>query len=798
MPLFALAMAGGALSGALASPHLVVVVLAAVVCAAAVLCALVFRRLRGMALALAAIAALALGTALAQARVAAVSRIDVPLNGSSRILCEGRVLHPPIERAWGVEVDVRLISCIPGPSPTMTQAQGMVRLQATKEAGDLLPGERIRFRARFFTAREYKNPGSFSYREYLRVHGIGAMARAYGALERMGGGGRVMARIETIRRRVAASIAARIDPPERGIVTALAIGDQGGIDPEVRQSFADTGLAHILAISGMNVGYVALFLYALSRLIFGRSAWLLRRVPVRILSAVVTLPAIWGYILLTGTLISAVRAGIMLTVFLIGVLLWRRQDLLSTLAVAVVIVLIVLPLSILDVSFQLSVAAVMGIVVIAPRMVAWWDRSIGREGLLRRGLHWLWALVSVTVSATLATLPIVAYHFKFVTGIGVLANLGAVPLSGALLSPLVAVATALTIAAPALAAPLWGLSGHMAGLLIRFARLSAEVGAPLVVRWSPSVAEAALLAAAIAAVVFWRRLSYRRAAIALLATAAVIDAGAFRVLPMLTGDLEITIIDVGQGDSALVRFPRGRTLLIDGGGIKGSTFDVGKNIVAPALWRMGIHRVDWLLLTHPHYDHYRGLGYIAGQFQPELVWTNGREAPESEGDDWGAFKRQLAAAGVPLVPVGDEGIAMEIGGASLRIIPPPASEGWEFNDTSLVADVRHGAHRFLFVGDLTQEGERGLVKGEGDLRADVLKVGHHGSADASSELFLNAVRPSVAAISLGEHNRYGMPAAQTLARIERAGARVYRTDLDGAITIASDGEDLEVETFVRR
>lgn len=797
MPLCALSLTSGVLSGAFVSPQNLIAAIAISVIIVCVIFLLFMRRcFFARAMIFAASVSFFLGVVLAAYTTWRVGAISVPLDNASWLICEGQVIDSPIMREWGAEADIRLSLCSEKVG-LKTKAYGALRLLVGKEDADFLPGEKIRFRAKFFSAREYKNPGSFSYRTYLRVHGIAAKGRAYGPIQRLGGDNSFFARVEKLRRRIAASIESSISLPERAIITALAIGEQGGIDLELRDDFASAGLAHLLAISGLNVGYVAAFIYFVSRLIFGLWPWLLVRIPLRRLAAAITLPAVWVYVLLTGSAISAVRAALMVSVFLLGVLCWRRQDLLSMLATSVVIILILLPLSILDVSFQLSVAAVAGIIIVAPRMMEWFAGA-SFESWWKKMFRGIWALFVVSFVATFATQPLVAYHFKFVTIIGLVANLIAVPLSGALLSPLVAGASGAVFVSSYVASFLWKLSGLSASLLIWFTKTSADVGAPLIMRWAPSEIEMALAYAVMLVVILWRRLPYSKIIACILVISVFIDISGTWIIHKWSKEIEITVIDVGQGDSTFVRFPNGRTMLIDGGGIKGSNFDIGKSVISPLFLRMGVRHIDWILLSHPHYDHYQGLAFIAEHFSPEIIWTNGRDAPPSEEDDWQKFKDRLSAAGVALVTITEGGLSQDIGHARLHIFPDASASSGEFNDTSLVAEIFYRSKRFLFTGDLSRDGEKELARREGDLRADFLKVGHHGSADASSDLFLNAVKPKVATISLGEHNRYGMPSKFTLARLESVGADVYRTDIDGAITVTSDGSDLVVKTYVKR
>jgi competence protein ComEC len=263
---------------------------------------------------------------------------------------------------------------------------------------------------------------------------------------------------------------------------------------------------------------------------------------------------------------------------------------------------------------------------------------------------------------------------------------------------------------------------------------------------------------------------------------------------MERGALEITAIDVGQGDSILVVFPDGRRMLVDGGGIPSfsgqaqARLDIGEDVVAPYLWDRSFRSLDVVALSHAHEDHIGGLPALVSDFRPRELWTGA--TPES--GSWREVRQRAAAAGTIVRPLTGPA-RFAYGGAEVEVLAPAAEYtpgAVPKNNDSLVFTVHFGRHSFLLAGDIERQVERTLQPG----RADVLKVAHHGSRTSSTEEFLDAVSPAFAIVSAGLDNSYGHPNPDVLDRLERHRAVVLRTDLDGMITVRSDGRRLSVRT----
>lgn len=722
-------------------------------------------------------------------------------DSSSPCMCDGFLKGDPAPSTAGWRMDVRLVSCAENISGKMQSAGGTVRIFTPELIESLGSGDEVRMLVRIKEPRAFKNPGSFDHPLYLRTQGIDATGSLAGPkwIVRTASAkkGVLSGAIEAARKRIDSAISATSEGDTAGVLKALTIGGRYEISDATREVFSRTGLAHILSISGLHVGFIAMIVFLILRILL---IWLPHAgisMPMQRICAVASIPLIWLYVAIANFPVPAVRAGIMITIFLVALFFMWRRDLLSALAAAVFAILIIMPSSAFSVSFQLSVVSVFAIIVLTPVLSA----KLGRFKRAGR----LFDVMVVTLAATLGSAPLVAYYFFFVSGVGLLANVVAVPYSGVLLMPLVMASIPMSLVHTPLALHIWKAAAFCADGLIGFAGILSAYGGPLVLSWAPSRIEVLLAYAVIAAIVFRDRLPYKKAVAAALGAALIFDAGYWHLGHHMTGRLEVRFLDVGQGDSIVVRFPDGHVTLIDGGGIKGSEFDVGRNVVVPALLRMGIRSIDDIILTHPHHDHYKGLAYIAEKLRPEVIYTNGTDAPEDEAADWEDFLERVKRADVPLRTLNGAGdgrpaLTVEHGGARLEVFAQPAKDLkiLDPNDGSLVTRIVHGERSVLLTGDLMDMGERMLLEEGAGLSSDVMKVGHHGSDTATSAALLAAIRPEIAVITVGENNQYGVPDESVINALKNAGAEIYRTDRDGAVTISTDGRTIEVDTFVPR
>jgi competence protein ComEC len=664
-----------------------------------------------------------------------------------------------------------------------------VQLVVDVERPSLTRGDRVRFLARARLPPPRRNPGEIDRRKLLRHRGIGWEARLVHPrlivrLSQRSIWQRGVVRLEARRYAAGDALAHRGDAG--ALLAGLGLGIRENLPEPLRRDVAALGIAHLLAVSGLHVGLVAAFAYVISRrLALCWPAFATRWDPRRAATGCAVFAAL-AYAAAAGQAVSAQRATLFAVLGSAALLSRRRAEPASILGCGLLAALAREPALLFAPGFQLSFAAVAALLLGKHPALA----PPGARGSAGRAVTALRACCATTSAATLATAPLVAWHFQMVPLASLPANLVAIPWTSALLLPAALFASALAWIAP---------HANWLDPAIAPALAVAEASITWVERTSRGVPQGApaavslplcAFAEVVGVVLLATRQSLRsRVAGALLLT-LLLSAGQ-RWVPPPRGT-EAWFFSVGHGDAALVRGGRS-ALLIDAGTEPGPG---RRGTVTRALDALRVRRLALLVVSHTDRDHRGGVPQILRTRPVDELWLppGGTRDPAFE-----AILRAASARGCRIVERGLGDPAKSVG--AMRVVPiwPPRRGGWRGatdNDRSLVVRVEHPRGALLFVGDLERAGEEALLAAHRDqgppLRAEVLKVGHHGSRSSSYSAFLRAVRPDHAVISAAEPARFGLPAPEVVERIAALGAHVHRTG-PGALRI-----DLERPWRVRR
>ncbi|MGH7914615.1 MAG: DNA internalization-related competence protein ComEC/Rec2, partial [Candidatus Binataceae bacterium] len=626
--------------------------------------------------------------------------------------------------------------------------------------------------------------------------------------------------IAAMRARIGAFIDANLAGQQRAEMRALVIGDRGGIGKALRQRFALTGLAHMLVISGLHLGFVAAAAFSLMRLLMMLFPALTARGYANKAAALAGALAASAYAAIAMPHVSTARALVMVLAYALAVVADRARAILASLALAAIVICLALPGSTADIGFQLSFAAVLAIVLGMRRFAPWWRRRIGIHDTGEHAAGWMpragaaiAGYVAVSFWALMGVAPLTAYHFNQFSAVGVIANSVVVPIMaiGGVICGLSA--CAIGMIAPMLGAPLliaagWSLAAGtwLAGWFARWPAAYFKIFTPtpleiaivygFLLLWLTAPIERLAISAPLRPSTRFP-VRWRRACFLVLAVTLAADAGWWTYDRYFDPGLRVTFLSVGEGDAAVVRFAGGRVMLIDAGSAWPGGFDFGERVVARYLWSEKIMRVDYLVVSHPDLDHFGGMAFVARNFSPREFWVTSAVKHEPM---YTVLMAEVAAEKIPLRVVDSSMRPLILGGATVRCLGPARDEAeTSDNNLSMVLRIAKGSQSVLFTGDIEAAGERALLAHTpaAMLAATVLKVPHHGSRTSSSAAFIAAVRPQVAVLSLGYRNRFGFPAAAVVDRYLEAGARVFRTDHSGAVSVDFSGSRVERSVAMR-
>jgi len=703
---------------------------------------------------------------------------------------DGRLVDDTEARASGGQSGVLEVHWLAPDRGAWQQIAGRVRL-SWDATTPLLAGTRLRCRTVLLDGRTAGNPGQFSERRWLRRADIAANAFLETAPQQIGPAPARAGLARSLRQRLVGGVQRTMPGAAASqfaaLLGAMVFGDTAApIDEALQTAFRRAGVVHVLVASGTQVSLLLALIFLLGRVV-AVPGWV---------QLVVATPVIALYSLMTGAEPSILRAAVMGWLVFAAVAFGQDHDMPTALAVSAGILVGLEPFRLESIGFQLSFAAAAGILLLGLPLAELWRPRLGKL---------VGTTAAMTIAAQAYTAPLLIYHFRQLSLVGPIANLPVVPFSGILV---------VTGLAQAVLAQVWDAAAGLLGWL-NHGLLSGFVA---LVGWFAAVPggyrEPFLLTpeamAGLVATLGWVTMSVastgrpgrrvRETAVVWLLgiVAAGSLYGAWRAAHAVC---TVTVLDVGQGDSILIRGPGGQAVLVDGGPAiddGGYQQDAGRDAVVPALMLQGVRRLDAVIGTHRHADHIGGLAAVLEAMPVERVLLP--ELPE----DVQAVQQVLAAADQQDVTpaILRRGDRIELpGGVGVFVLWPPArpvqDTGSDTNNNAVVLKVIYGATSWLLTSDLEQRGEELLLRHAGNLHADVLKVPHQGSADACGEALLEAVDPSYAVVSVGP-NVYGHPDQGTMSRLAARGIVVARTDRDGMVTYRSDGTTITELRYGRR
>ena len=807
----------------------------------------------------------------------------------------------PAPGAYYLDVDAESIRDRREVVPATGRARLMISVTDTEAQSRFVRlgldyGSRIRVLVRLERARAYANPGSPDFSEFLdrRGYDIKGVIKSALLIEHIGGVRRnpVLSNLYRLRLRMMDAIDSTFEPRVAGTLKAMLTGNRYFLDHETAERLRESSTFHTLVIAGLHIGIIAWALLG------GRSAVKRRRV-VRV---IVCLVALWAYAIMVGLAPPVTRATTMITIGLVGPLLFRRSASINTVALAAFVMLALKSALLADPGFQLSFVAVAGIVALAlpiaeklrevglwrpashtphppscsravryfAETLFWNERAFTEEmrrspiryqlkkakaarilGRLRVQSLLRGALLLVITSGAIqfTTLPLMALYFNRVAPVGMLLNVVAGLLTGVLmltamcaiavagLSAWIAARLAMVVnvahyllvneIAPFANIPLatFRVAHYEGWHSIIYALYFAPLAmlAVLVDRWQPVDRVSAVdrthhpTARTQSDFAPPTRHQISTSIVCALSMTAVFVAVIRPPVKNANGRLTIHFLDVGQGDCALVGLPHGKTMLVDGGGelrfgrreqdgrgpesedgetaFTDSTFSIGEAVVSRFIWSLGRTRVDYVLATHAHADHIGGLSDVVRNLSVGQAIVGHAPATDREYD---RFSKAVNKYGIQLSAV-SAGERFEIDGVSIEVLwpPPPAYESQvtSGNNDSVVLRLIYGNVSILLAGDIERAAEDSLVASGADLRADILKVPHHGSRTSSTEAFIDAVNPKYAVISVGERSRFGHPHPAVVHRYLARDVKLLQTGRDGMVTVETEGSSLDVWTY---
>ena len=670
---------------------------------------------------------------------------------------------------------------------------GRVILNLFNEQMAVEYGDIVQVKGHLKPVRGFKNPDLFDYGEYMFLKGIHGKIniskpqdlRKVGFIERS-----FLRTIYRWREGLLEVVDNSLAPQEGSIFRAMILGSSERLTSRTREIFIRAGVAHLLVISGLHIGFIAMLTFSAIRyFILYLPVNILEELTIHILpshvAALSTIPVITFYTLISGNRIPSLRAFIMTSIYLLCMSMERNHNILNTFMVATMAVLLWTPLSLFNISFQYSYIAVLTIIVMGERLNS--KRPSRNKRSLFISIWNRWAsLFLLTLWVNIFLLPLNSHYFNTFSWPGFISNLIITPYAGFIVLPVSLVSITISFIFNLDKLPLITVNTYLIIGLIKITAWFANL--PFSIIHVPSLPAFFIFPVYGALIVISLAQSWRRPVLLILSILLFMRIG---ISCLYHADRDrISFIDVGQGESIFIEFATGETMLIDGGGLFGKHFDTGRSIVAPFLWNRWTYTIDYLVASHPQRDHIKGLTYIIRNFAVKEVWTDGVHTNASK-----AFDRAIKEKGIPVKTINKNLNNKIIGNCRIIFLNPPAPlPPWKVNDLSIVMKIRCGTFSILLTGDIERRAIYNIVQGRDSLKSTILKIPHHGSKSSFDRRFMYAVHPSTGIVSAGFMNPYHHPSKYVVHEYEKMGTKIYNTATDGAITVEFS-DSLKIRTY---
>ena len=634
----------------------------------------------------------------------------------------------------------------------------LINIKMSQDIPSIKYGDSLYIEGEFKQPEEARNYKGYNYKQYLKTKKIiGTVELEKVKILKSSNG----SFIHNIQKYIRDTINGTLTDEEGNLLLAILLGDKDKLSEDIQESFKTSNLSHMLAVSGAHVSYIILGLtYVLQNSIIGKKN-----------GKIVCIIFLLAFMAITNFTPSVTRACIMAILTLFSSIIYRKSDVYTNISVAALITLIFNPYSLLDLGFQLSYGGTIGIIIFIKRIQEKKSNS--------KVINYIKQMALVSIYANIIIIPIMMYHFNTVSFTFIISNIMASPILG-----IIVITGFLFIIASITVKPLTRLIAifikPILSILIKISQICSKLPFSNILVVTPYMFNVISYYAIILYCIKSKKNNKCKIIICLLIVLILINF----IIYIFPQKLRIFFIDVGQGDSTLIITPDKKTVLVDGGG--SDSFDVGEKVLLPYLLDRRILKVDYVLISHFDTDHCGGILTIMEKVKVKNIIIS-EQAEHSE--NYERFKKLMIHKKIRLIEV-KKGDKIKIGRYSeFKILFPTSrllSEN-SLNNNSIVAQFNYNNFKMLFTGDIEKLAEQQILKTEkAEIRADILKVAHHGSKTSSIPEFIKAVKPKIALIGVGKNNTFGHPNQQTIKNLENIKCRIYRTDLQGEIIIKID------------